>query len=115
MQILKYDPDGNLILSKKTMAHNHDFNRPRIVRATINQIVTFITEGEFFNSRTSIEKDKLYLPGRVGEDAVIDVYEAESAEYLCSFNAPNYACSFIMNDRMYQPLDTTVVFYSIER
>ncbi len=112
--ILIYDPDGNLILSKKTMAYGDDFQRPEVIQSTMNQMVTFVTEGEVVNAMMSVDKDKLFLAGRVDEDMVIDVYEAESADYEYSFKAPNYAYAFIMNDRMYQPLDTTVAIFSME-
>ena len=61
----------------------------------------------------SIDGDELLLQSRVDEQVVVDVYEADSAEYKYSFRTPNP--SYILNDRMYQTADTTVVVFSIER
>ena len=111
--ILIYDMDGRLVVSKKTMAYDDNFEEPRLVRSDAGGIVSFRPEGDRVTGMASIEGDELLLQSRVDEEVIVDVYEADSAEYKYSFRVPNP--TYILNDRMYRKADTTVVVFSIER
>ena len=111
--ILIYDMDGRLVVSKKTMAYDDNFEEPRLVRSDANGIVSFRPEGDRVTGMASIDGDELLLQSRVDEQVIVDVYEADSAEYKYSFRTP--VPSYILNDRMYRRADTTVVVFSIER
>lgn len=114
--ILIYDVDGTLLVSKKTMAYDDSFEEPRLVRFEANGIVSYRGEGGLVTGMASFEGDEILLHSSVDEGVVaVDVYESESAEYKYSFRLPNYTLTYIMNDRMYQATDTTVVVFSIER
>lgn len=89
---------------------------PRLVRFESNGLVSYRGEGGLVTSMASFEGDEILLHSFVGEGVVaVDVYESEAAEYKYSFGLPNYIPAYIMNDRMYQVTDTTVVVFSIER
>ncbi|MCY4675116.1 MAG: 6-bladed beta-propeller [Bacteroidetes bacterium] len=114
--ILIYDVDGTLLVSKKTMAYDDHFEEPRLVRVESNGIVSYRGEGGLVTGMVNFEGDEILLHSFVDEGVVaVDVYESESAEYKYSFRLPNYTLTYIMNDRMYQAIDTTVVVFSIER
>lgn len=114
--ILIYDVDGTLLVSKKTMAYDDSFEEPRLVRVESNGLVSYRGEGGLVTGMASVEGDEILLHSFVDEDVVaVDVYEAESANYKYSFRLPNYTLTYIMNDRMYQATDTTVVVFSIDR
>ena len=114
--ILIYDVDGKLLVSKKTMAYGDSFEEPRLVRFESNGLVGYRGEGDLVTGLATFEGDEILLQSFVDEDVVaVDVYESELAEYKYSFRLPNYTPSYIMNDRMYQATDTTVVVFSIDR
>ena len=114
--ILIYDVGGKLLVSKKTMAYDDSFEEPRLVRFESNGLAGYTGEGDLVTGLATFEGDEILLQSFVDEGvAAVDVYDSESAEYKYSFGLPNYTPTYIMNDRMYQATDTTVVVFSIER
>ncbi len=115
--IMIYDVDGTLVRAKKTMTFDR-FEEPRLEPYVMNGIESYRIEGELVNGlMVNIVGDELFLQSRDdSEDLIVDVYEAETAEYKYSFRISDHGPSVITDDRVYQPTrDATVIAYSINR
>ena len=114
--ILIYDADGNVIMNRRTIDYNENFELPKLWEHETGAIGI---DGANFNLGISVYENKLYIwpTGLRLEDEnewAFDVYNIETADYKYSFRIPPKLISYFMKNRLYQVVDSTVVIYAVK-
>ena len=107
--ILIYDADGNVIMSKRTIDYNDNFELPKLKKDERGLIDI---DGNYLYGPISIYADELYIL-KVHNELAFDVYNAKTVDYRYSFRIPPRFNSHFMKNRLYQVVDSAVVVYAV--
>ncbi len=109
--IAQYESDGSLVYARTTPDYFAQFDEPEWVRTDFAGAIGFRIQGQAINTRSSVYNDQLFVHSR--KAGAIDVFDAETGDYGYSFRLPrDRSAAYVMNNRLYQAEDTTVVVYS---